>query len=171
LVRDSPGSTAEQTDCLSLWMIDPPLSSVILTGIRCPDSQSISTVVSLVKIKDSVTLHVGCDLELAILEVGSSSVELLVGNTNGRPSLVKTSVASPHHDWVLIGVPATNGVHTQFLVLVRSEVSGASCNVSQPLGLIISTSPWLDDKLSSGFGWAVFNREDITSTCKPSDDA
>jgi hypothetical protein len=88
---------------------------------------------------------VGSDLELSVLKVGSSCVELPISNTNGRPSLVQTSVATPHVDWVLIGVLATTGVDTHLLVLVRFEVSEASCNVSEPLGVITSTSPWLDD--------------------------
>jgi hypothetical protein len=54
-------------------------------------------------------------------------------------------VATPHVDWVLIGVLAATGVDTHLLVLVRFEVSEASCNVSEPLGVITSTSPWLDD--------------------------
>jgi hypothetical protein len=80
----------------------------------------------LVVVKNSVTTHVGSDLELAVLDVGSSCVEHLVGNTNGRPSLVQTSVATPYDDLVHIGVSAITGVDTNSLVLVGFEVSEAT---------------------------------------------
>ena len=155
-----------------MWMIYPPLSRISASFMGCLDSQSVVTVSNfLVVVKHSVASHVGSDLELSVLKIRSSSVELLVGNTNCRPSLVNHSVATPHMDWVLIGVLFPARVDTHSLVLVRFEVSETFCNVSEPLSVITSTSPWLHNKLSSVFDWTVLDTEDKSSVCLPSDDA
>jgi len=54
--------------------------------------------------------------------------------------------------------------------LVGTEVSESSSDVSDSLGVIISTSPWLDDKSSSVSDWAVFETKDVATTGEPSDD-
>ena len=49
------------------------------------------------------------------------------------------------------------------MVLVRSEVTESSIDVSQSLFVIISSSPWLDDELSSSSDWAILKSENVTS--------
>lgn len=57
------------------------------------------------------------------------------------------------------------------MVLVRSEVSVSSCDVSKPLGLVISALPSFHNKSSAVPDWTVFPRKNVASAGQPSDDS